>query len=239
VGADGVLLLETPTDAGADAAMRYFNADGGAADYCGNGTRCLARFALDRGLGRDGRVRIETAVGIQEAERVGALIRVRFGRVEPPGERLRVEACGRGFEGRFVRAGVPHFVSPEDALETAPISAWGRALRAHPRFGREGANVDFVSPREDGAVALRTYERGVEAETLACGSGAIATALWAMAEGHASPVRVRTAGGDDLVVTCVEEAAGFDVTLTGPAEVAFEGTWREDGVLDASQGGAA
>jgi len=235
IGADGLLLLES--DPEQDFAMRYFNADGGEADYCGNGTRCLARFALDRGIGRDGRVRLQTAVGAQQAERAGDAIRVHFGRIEAAGERLRLEACGRGFEGRFVRAGVPHFVVGEPALEAAPVDAWGRALRGHAQFGREGANVDFVTPR-DGAVAMRTYERGVEGETLACGSGAIATALWAIAEGHASPVRVRTAGGDELVVTCVQDPAGYDVTLTGPAEVAFEGIWREDGVLDAARGGS-
>ena len=227
VGADGVLLLETAADA--DAAMRYFNADGGIADYCGNGARCVARFALDRGLGRDGRLRLRTAVGIQEAHRDADRIRLHFGAVASPSAPLTVEACGRPFTGRAVRPGVPHFVTVVEALERAPVDEWGRALRHHPHFGREGANVDFVSPRADGGVAMRTFERGVEGETLACGSGAIATALWAAAEGCTSPVRVRTAGGDELVVSFEPQQAAFDVTLTGSAEVVFEGSWREPG----------
>jgi diaminopimelate epimerase len=119
------------------------------------------------------------------------------------------------------------------------VAEWGRALRRHARFGAEGANVDFVDRRGDG-VAMRTYERGVEAETLACGSGAIAAALWAAAEGLGSPIRVRTAGGDDLNVGFQRQGSGYDVTLTGPAEVAFRGEWRDAGDLvpTAAPGGA-
>ncbi len=237
VGADGVLLLESA--AGADAAMRYFNADGGVADYCGNGARCLARFALDLGLGRSGQVRLATAVGVQEARRTGAGIELHFGRVEAPSETLELEACGRAFAGRSVRAGVPHFVVGLEELERAAVAEWGAALRRHRHFGSEGANVDFVA-RRHGGVAMRTYERGVEAETQACGSGAIAAALWASAEGFGSPVRVRTAGGDDLIVGFVRQGPAYDVTLAGPAEVAFRGKWRDvgDPVPLATPGGA-
>ena len=227
VGADGVLLLEPASDA--DAAMRYLNADGGAADYCGNGARCLARFALDLGLGAGGRVRLRTAVGILEGRQTRDGIELHFGHVVAPGAPVAVEACGRSFSGRLVRAGVPHLIVQCEALEAVPLPEWGAALRRHARFGGEGTNVDFVTPRGDGVIAMRTYERGVEGETLACGSGAIATALWAAAEGWRSPVRVRTAGGDDLIVGFVKEGAGFDVTLSGPAEVAFRGEWREVG----------
>ena len=225
VGADGVLLLEQGISA--DALMRYFNADGGAADYCGNGARCLARFALDRGLGHDGRLTLETAVGPQDAVREGDSIRLHFGRVEAPSEAMSVETEGRTFDGRFVLAGVPHFVTATPSLETVPIRDWAPPVRHHHRFAPNGANVDFVARRGPGAVAMRTWERGVEGETLACGSGAIATALWAAAEGESSPVRVRTAGGDDLIVTFETRGPVYDVTLTGPAVVVFEGTWRE------------
>ena len=105
----------------------------------------------------------------------------------------------------------------------------GRALRNHERFGAAGANVDFVSRRGPDRVAMRTYERGVEGETLACGSGAIARALWAAAAGARSPVSIATAGGDELIVGFVPEGDGFDVTLAGPAEVAFRGEWRGAG----------
>ena len=229
IGADGVLLLEN--DPEADFAMLYFNADGGAADYCGNGARCLARFALDAGLGRGGEVRFRTAAGLQRARRgpEGNGIELDFGRIERVGSELVVEAADREFRGRRVRSGVPHFVVPVERVEWVPVAQWGAALRHHREFEPEGANVDFVARLGPSRVAMRTYERGVEGETLACGSGAMATALWAVAEGEASPITVVTAGGDELVVQVRTVEGGAEVTLTGPAEIAYRGEWV-DGV---------
>ncbi len=114
-----------------------------------------------------------------------------------------------------------------------PVVEWGAALRRHARFAPAGVNVDFVA-RVSAAggpgrarVAMRTYERGVEAETLACGSGAIASALWVAGEGARSPVEVLTAGGDALVVSFESVVDGHDVRLTGPAEVSFTGVWEQ------------
>ncbi|HVP15666.1 MAG TPA: diaminopimelate epimerase [Terriglobales bacterium] len=226
VGADGVLLLES--DPELDFAMRYLNADGSPADYCGNGARCLARFALERGLGRAGRVRFRTDAGVQEAWRAaGGAIELHVGRVEPPGVEETLEAAGRSFTGRAVEVGVPHFVTRCDRLVEAPVAEWGAALRRHVRFAPAGANVDFVAPRGPGRLAMRTFERGVEAETLACGSGAMASALWAGLEGERSPVEILTAGGDSLVVSFESVEGGYDLRLTGPAVVAFTGTWVE------------
>ncbi len=227
IGADGVLLLEG--DPELDFAMRYFNADGRSADYCGNGARCLARLALDLGLGSGGVVRFRTDAGVQEARRGDAGIQLHFGVVGRAGPPLEVEVGGRSFSGRLIRAGVPHFVTRVERVESVPVVEWGAALRRHPRFGTEGANVDFVAVGA-GRLAMRTYERGVEGETLACGSGAIASAVDSAESGAASPVTVRTAGGDDLRVTFRLEAGGWDVTLGGPAEVAFVGNWSETGV---------
>jgi diaminopimelate epimerase len=223
IGADGVLMLEPhPT---LDFAMRYWNSDGQPAEFCGNGARCIARFALDLGLGSDGAVRFATAVGGKHARRLAdGRIALAFGRIERASEPLTLEACGRRFTGRFVRAGVPHFVVRVDDLAGAPLAEWGAALRRHPHFGAEGANIDLVMPSGD-ILHMRTFERGVEGETLACGSGAMASALWWAAEGHPSPVRVRTAGGDVLGVEFTAIGDAWDVTLTGPAEVAFEGVW--------------
>jgi len=223
VGADGVLLLEA--DPELDFAMRYFNADGGAADYCGNGARCLARLALDLGLGRAGEVRFRTAVGVQSARRAEDGVEVRFGRVAAPVRRERVAAGEREFSGWFVRPGVPHFVIESAALASVPLADWGPALRRHPAWGAEGANVDFCEKRGERAVGMRTFERGVEGETLACGSGAIAVALARAAEGAPSPVAVETAGGDTLVVRWQAAGADHQVWLAGPAEVAFTGSW--------------
>jgi diaminopimelate epimerase len=232
VGADGVLLLER--DPELDFAMRYHNADGGRAGYCGNGARCLARFALERGLGRDGTVRFRSDAGVQEARRgPGGAIELHFGRVAPPGAPEPLEAAGRTFTGRVVQVGVPHFVIGVAEVGSVPLIEWGPALRHHARFAPAGANVDFVARASAAAgpgaarVAMRTYERGVEAETLACGSGAIASALWAAGGGARSPVEILTAGGDLLVVSFEAVADGYDVRLTGPAEVAFAGTWEQ------------
>jgi diaminopimelate epimerase len=228
VGADGVLLLES--DPEHDFAMRYFNSDGRPAEYCGNGARCLARLALDLGLGSaDGRVRFRTAAGVQEARRGpdGRGIELHFGVVPSEGEACEVEVSGRRFEGRLIVAGVPHFVTPVERVEWVPVVEWGSALRHHARFGPAGTNVDFVAPLNAGRIAMRTYERGVEAETLACGSGAIASALWAAVRGETSPVSVVTAGGDELVVSFRRVGEGYDVSLVGPAEVAFVGEWTD------------
>ncbi|MBI1797914.1 MAG: diaminopimelate epimerase [Candidatus Eisenbacteria bacterium] len=239
VGADGVLLLDRDQDH--DFAMRYFNADGGAADFCGNGARCLARFALDLGLGRAGEVRFATPVGAMRARRgADGAIEVAVGEVDGAGAVETVAAAGREFAGRASRPGVPHFVVPVDRLEQAPVAEWGAALRRHPRFAPEGANVDFVTRLGAGRVAIRTYERGVEGETLACGSGAIAAALWAVAEGERPPIAVRTAGGDELQVGLTPHRAGWEASLGGPTAIAYRGEWTEPaGVASAATGAPA
>jgi diaminopimelate epimerase len=228
VGADGVLLIER--DPEHDFAMRYWNADGRPAEFCGNGARCVARLALALGLGRDGRVSFRTDAGVKQARASadGRGIELDFGRVEVPGPAVTIGAAGRSFTGRAVRAGVPHFVVGVERLEWIPLAEWGPALRHHARFAPEGANVDFVARLGPGRVAMRTYERGVEAETPACGSGAMATALWAVAEGERPPIAVMTAGGDELNVRLRDADGAYDVTLAGPAEVAFRGEWTEE-----------
>lgn len=225
IGADGVLLLER--DPEHDFAMRYHNADGGAADFCGNGARCLARFALDRGLGRAGGVRFRSDAGVMQARALpGGHIALAFGRVTG-GEPATLEAAGRSFTGRRVVAGVPHLVIPVPDVAAVPLAAWAPPLRSHAALGPGGANVDFVARLPDGRVAMRTWERGVEGETLACGSGAMATALWAVLEGAAPPVTVRTSGGEDLVVELAAGPAGREATLVGPAVTVFTGEWQE------------
>jgi diaminopimelate epimerase len=194
----------------------------------------VARFAFDAGLGRSGEVRIRTAVGPMRARRHGAGIELAFGRIATPEESITLEAAGRVFTGRRIVAGVPHFVTEVERVEWVPVREWGAALRHHPRFEPAGANVDFVARLGPGRVAMRTYERGVEGETLACGSGAMASALWAATGGDAPPVSVVTAGGDELVVGWTAVEGGYDVSLAGPAEVAFAGTWDEPVLATAS-----
>ncbi len=227
IGADGVLLIEPDRDC--DFAMRYFNADGRTAEYCGNGARCVARLALDRGMGRGGEVRFRTAVGVQTARESprGRGIDLDFGWVGAPSEPIAVEAGGRTFTGRLVTPGVPHFVTEVERVEWTPVQEWGASLRHAARFGPVGANVDFVTRLGPARWTMRTYERGVEGETLACGSGAMATALSAAAHGEKSPLVVVTAGGDELEVSWSAERDGYRTRLTGPAEVAYRGEWNE------------
>jgi diaminopimelate epimerase len=226
IGADGVLLLER--ESGLDFRMRYHNSDGGIAEFCGNGARCIARFALSLGLGRDGRVRFATDAGVKAAAlRDDGRIALEFGAVDA-GEAVELEACGRTFRGRRVLTGVPHLVLPVAGLGAIPFSEWAPPLRSHPALGPGGANVDFVEPLPGGRVAMRTWERGVEGETLACGSGAMASALWAVTDGGASaPVTVRTAGGDDLVVELGTRDGRMEAVLVGPAVHVFTGEWQE------------
>jgi diaminopimelate epimerase len=234
IGADGVLLLER--DPECDFAMRYFNADGRDADYCGNGARCLVRRAVDLGLGRAGRLRFRTAVGVQEGRlNERGAIEVHFGDVPAPGRPATVEAVGKSFTGRLIRPGVPHFVIEVERVEWTPIGDWGPALRHHPSFAPEGANVDFIARLGSSRIAMRTWERGVEGETLACGSGAIASALAATAEQPAPHVTVLTAGGDELEVTIRANNDSNDVWLSGPAETVFHGTWTETATVEAGQ----
>lgn len=235
VGADGVLLLER--DPELDFAMRYHNSDGRPADYCGNGARCLARFALDHGLGRDGVVRFRTAPGVQKA-RVHEFgdVEVHYGLVRAPGAMRSLAAAGRSFDGHHVLAGVPHFVVPVERVEWVPLTEWAPPLRHHPDFGPEGANVDFIATLGPGRIAMRTWERGVEGETLACGSGAIASAVAVRATQDADTVTVLTAGGDELKVAMTRADGGFDVWLTGPAEVAYTGTWVERTAVHSTTG---
>jgi diaminopimelate epimerase len=228
IGADGVLLLER--DPEHDFAIRYHNADGGRAEFCGNGARCIARFARSLGLGSDAGVTFRTDAGVKRArERADNLMALWFGPVAD-GEPCTLAAAGRDFTGRSVVAGVPHLVIPVTQLARIPFADWAPLLRSHPALGPAGANVDFVERLASGAIAMRTYERGVEGETLACGSGAIATALWAVAERVAgSPVTVRTSGGDDLVVEFTNVNDQREAVLIGPAVSVFSGEWELEG----------
>jgi diaminopimelate epimerase len=224
VGADGILVLETAAN-GADFRMRYYNADGGEAEMCGNGARCFARFA-GRAAGAKAELSFETPAGIIRAKVDGELVCLQMS--EPKDLRLHVEvaADGETARGSFINTGVPHVVIPVPKIENVDVVKNGRAIRRHEMFSPKGANVNFVEKRGRRRVAIRTYERGVEGETLACGTGVVASALiFATSENVDGPIGVLVRGGSELTVGFKKSGEGFsNVTLTGPADFVFEGT---------------
>ena len=224
IGADGILLLEEPTNR-ADFRMRYFNADGGEAEMCGNGARCFARFANQVG-GQKAKISFETLAGVICAELKGDLVTLRM--TEPTDLRLNVDlpVTAGNKTVHFINSGVPHVVIPVAKIEDADVRREGAAIRYHKMFSPNGANVNFIEKRGPNKIAIRTYERGVEDETLACGTGIVASALiFAASEDCQGPVTVLARGGDELQVGFATADGGFDnVTLTGPAEFVFEGT---------------
>jgi diaminopimelate epimerase len=216
VGADGLLAVARR---GAAVRLDYWNSDGSAA-FCGNGTRCGALWAAARGLVSGREFSLDTIRGPLRVRLTGRG-RAEVGMPEPRGLRLGLKpaAAGRVWTAHFVDTGVPHAVVFVPDVEKIDAREAGRALRFHKAFGRPGANVDFVAAR-GGALLLRTYERGVEDETLACGTGIVAAAAVARALGKAGDrVKVRVRGGDILHVTF----DGPSVRLEGPGVVVFTG----------------
>jgi diaminopimelate epimerase len=224
IGADGLLAVEPADQAQADFRMRYYNADGGEAEMCGNGARCFARFVHPLRRASAERVHFTTPAGMITGEYVGD--EVRIGLTAPTDAKVRQRAdFGWGeIEYHFLNTGVPHtvvFVPDADQVE---IVTQGRAIRRSPIFPR-GTNVNFVQVNESGGLIVRTYERGVEDETLACGTGVVASALLThLVQRLPLPLCVKVRGGDVLTVDARAEESGFShVTLTGPATEVFAG----------------
>ncbi len=214
VGADGLILIEPPAE-GADYRMRYFNADGSEGELCGNGTRCAAAFAREIGAAGD-RQTILTPAGSLSAEivpdgvrvvtpRPGAIRRLRLD--EPPAELFALEV------------GVPHSIEIVSDVAAVDVATRGRAIRWHAEFPA-GANANFVEFRDD-ELRMRTWERGVEAESLACGTGATAAATVARRFfGRPAAVPVRMASGDVVRI----DLAGERPVMEGPVTRVYSGT---------------
>lgn len=215
IGSDGLLLIQPSSSA--DFRMRFFNPDGAEADMCGNGARCIARLAREMDAAPVD-MRIETAAGLVRAEILDTLVRLHL----PPPKNWRLNLSiawkTRELPLHFVNSGVPHAVVVVADIAAVDVPAQGSFIRHHALFAPAGTNADFIQVTGPDSLAIRTYERGVEAETLACGTGIAAAALVAEKLGWVrSPVRVTTAGGDSL------EVSVFPLTLTGPAEHSFRG----------------
>lgn len=222
VGGDGLLLLERSKSA--DFRMRIFNPDGSEAEMCGNGVRCLAKFAAQARIAGTTHS-IETMAGRIEAQVRGDIVKAKM--ITPRSLKLNVsvEVDGRKHLLHLIDTGVPHAVQVSDRVAQVEVNRLGRALRRHKYFSPKGTNVDFISIGKDGSVEIRTYERGVEAETLACGTGSTAAALIAATlKGLDSPVSVKTRGGGILKIYFKKKNSGFEqVYLEGKVIDCFEG----------------
>ncbi len=245
VGADGLIFVEKSRKY--DFRWRFYNNDGGEANFCGNGARCVARFAYLRKIAHK-TMRFEGSAGVVEAEVDGEQVTVRV--PEPSGIRLNIRLAlpthrrrrndfpgqvgpaseGTMIEGHAINTGVPHFVYFVQDTSTAEIMGIGRPIRWHEAFKPAGTNVNFVQVVDRHTIKLRTYERGVEDETLACGSGALAAALLAaLVHKVESPITVMPLSGMPLRVSFKQRGEQFThLTLTGEARAVYDGHVRPE-----------
>ncbi len=229
-GADGLILIEDSDQA--DFKWLFFNADGSVAEMCGNGARCAARFAYMHGIA-PARMRFETLAGIIEAQVADINVSVKM--TDPSGLQMHREITvdDEPVLLHSVDTGVPHAVVFVDDIAQMDVCAWGSRIRHHEAFMPAGTNVNFVQ-EQDGVFKVRTYERGVEDETLACGTGAAACALVAaLLDQTASPVEIITSGGDRLTILFdVKDGVSADnVFLKGPAHVVYKGELNAEALL--------
>lgn len=222
VGADGVLLIEPSRKA--DFFMRIINSDGSEAEACGNGYRCVGLYAHER-LGFSKSMRVETLAGEIGIEVNRNTIKVKMTDPSDYRETVELKDLGRSLKASFINTGVPHVVIFAEGLSQMPVVELGRAIRYHKTFQPKGTNVNFVEVTGKNELSLRTYERGVEDETLACGTGTVASAVAANLRNHVeTPVRVKTKSGE--VLNVYFERIGDkirNVFLEGGAEFVFEG----------------
>lgn len=224
IGADGLILLVPCASGKADWAWEFYNSDGSVGEMCGNGARCFGRF-VQKLTGVSRGFTFETEAGIITATIDGVLVTVNL--TAPTSLQLHEKVALRDGPQLMhsVNTGVPHAVLFVPKADEAMVLPLGQEIRRHAHFAPKGTNVNFVQVLGPGHIRVRTYERGVEGETLACGTGVTASALIAAkVHGFPSPVRVQVQGGDELKVAFTETNGEFsDVRLTGPADFVFEG----------------
>ncbi len=232
VGADGLIFIEDSDKA--DFKWLFFNGNGSEAEMCGNGARCAARYAYMQGIA-PAHMRFETIAGIIEANVSDVNVSVLM--TEPKDFRMNreVEIEGQTLQLHSVDTGVPHAVLFVDDFEKVDIRKTGSIIRFHPDFMPAGTNVNFVQPLENGSFKVRTYERGVEDETMACGTGAVAGAIIGAVLGMAdSPVDIITSGNDRLSILFDLDGspAASNVFLKGLANVVYSGELSAEALLE-------
>jgi len=223
IGADGLLVLGKSKVA--DVKMRIFNADGSEAEMCGNGARCVALWVAENREPRTENLTIETKAGIIRAQVKAGSVKIRL--TDPKNIKLDmpIKVNSRTLKVNFMDTGVPHAVIFASGLEKIDVFNLGRFIRYHKKFTPRGTNVDFVEVLSRNSIAIRTYERGVEDETLACGTGSVASALiFALKAKPGNKISVRTKSGEILTVYFKRMGKNFsDVWLEGKAEIVFKG----------------
>jgi len=222
VGCEGIILLQHSDKA--DFRMRFLNPDGTEVEMCGNGSRCAAAFA--HAVGASGKaLTMETMCGLVDAQLTGKGVCVWMPEPTKRNYGIEIKIGGETVTGHFINTGVPHFVVPVPNVNNVNVQELGRALRLHAVFAPEGTNVDFVSFRAPNRMTMRTYERGVESESGACGTGAIACAVVAVETMQFTlPAKIKTSSGYDLTVDGDwrrQKCTGL--TLTGPVKFVFTG----------------
>ena len=222
IGADGVLLIEDSKMA--DYKMRILNADGSEAEACGNGFRCIAHLTHER-FDFPAQQRFESLAGLIDADVKGNRVRVRLMDPKDYEEGKKIEVAGRDLHYYFIRVGVPHVVIFVEGLEKIPVVEIGRQIRFHERFKPAGTNVNLVEITGPDSIQVETYERGVEENTQACGTGSTASAIVSARVGSVkTPVRVKTRGGEILTVDFGMKGNRIqDVYLEGEARLVYEG----------------
>lgn len=227
VGADGFILVENSDNV--DFKWRFFNSDGSLAEMCGNGARCAARFAFLNGIaGKE--MAFETDAGIVRASVSGRDVKIKMPDPKDIKTDYIIELEKGSLSVNSVNTGVPHVVVMVDKLDRVDVVKQGREIRYCKSFAPAGTNVNFMSLQNDGSIAIRTYERGVEDETLACGTGSVAGAvIMAYKEKINSPVKVRTKSGVFLNIFFNKNNSDFsEVYLEGDSRVIYSGKmWRD------------
>jgi diaminopimelate epimerase len=225
IGADGLFLLVPNKSGKAEWSWEFYNSDGSTADMCGNGARCFARF-VQRVAGAAEQTSFETGAGVIHAQFHGRRVGVDL--TAPKDMRLNetIPTAAGKLTVHSLNTGVPHAIIFVPDADKAMVQQLGAEVRYHQHFKPRGANVNFVQVLGPNHIRVRTYERGVEGETLACGTGVTASALISSrVQKFTSPIKVQVQGGDTLEVSWAEAGGGFaDVKLNGPADFVFKGT---------------
>lgn len=225
IGGDGLILLNPKTLDDQDATMIYYNADGSRAEMCGNGARCFTSFALINGVGDGSRVAFQTDAGPMSATAEGGEFTINMTPVFDVNMNKEITTEHGTYAYHFMNTGVPHVLIFSEDVDSVDIKPEGRALRMHENFQPNGSNINFGQIQDNGIIKIRTYERGVEDETLACGTGVTAMAIAAhKIHQLPTPISVLVKGGDILKVDFDKNGEDISkITLTGPAKVVFQG----------------